>query len=72
MLPLIDNVNCKQNFDLFIVGTKNATGIDFFLEKRASPTSLDTPSPTVTFCHTFLNPLPPTSGRRLWTPLSHV
>jgi len=52
-----------------LLNLKNATEINFFVDVRIA---LTPPPSTVTFCHTFLNPLPPTSGRRLWTPLSHV
>jgi len=55
----------KMLINLQSLGTKYSTEIDFFVDVRIA---LTPPPPTVTFCHTFLNPLPHTSGRRLWTP----
>jgi hypothetical protein len=48
-----------------LINLKNATEINFFVDVRIA---LTPPPSTVTFCHTFLNPLPPTSGRRYGRP----
>jgi hypothetical protein len=59
---------CPQFFGFFDPLPPIPSHSDYHLTTPPGKDSPIHPLPAVTFCHTFLHPLSPNCGRRLWTP----